>query len=213
MAELQFERNGRERAQRRFAETAARLEQLEAEMAAARRGPSDNWVAPETEPPDAPDDLEGSVADVVSLFGGISDSDDDLSSPAAPLADDTLDAETPLGGENADSEPAATDKEGSYEQYDEEEAFLNQASDPATAEKRRELDRERADRELELGDESFWMVCPRCGEDLSEHEFDNIKVERCESCGAVAIDKNEIELLVSAEEDRMISYRAKGLLH
>lgn len=98
-----------------------------------------------------------------------------------------------------------------YETYDEEADFLD--SDAAILERRRQLDRERGERELELGEESFWMVCPRCGEHLTEHEFDSIKVERCEACSALCVARGEIDLLLlMSGDDRSLAYRARGLL-
>jgi hypothetical protein len=100
---------------------------------------------------------------------------------------------------------------GGYEEYDEEKDFL--APGGSLTQRRQELDRERADRELELGDEAFWLVCPKCGEHLSEHDFDNIKIDRCESCGGVWIDKGECDLLlVFSETDHALAYRTRGLM-
>jgi hypothetical protein len=103
------------------------------------------------------------------------------------------------------------EEEEPFEDYDEEADFL--APTEGMPQRRRELDRERADRELELGDEAYWWVCPKCGEHLSEHEFDNIKVERCESCGGVTIDRAEIDqLLLFSEVDHALAVRIRGLL-
>ena len=102
-------------------------------------------------------------------------------------------------------------EEEPFEDYDEEADFL--APTEGMQERRHELDRERADRELELGDEAYWWICPKCGEHLSEHEFDNIKVERCESCGGVTVDRAEIEqLLLFSEADHALAVRVRGLL-
>ena len=115
-----------------------------------------------------------------------------------------------LEDEETDEDDHPFDNGLAYEDYDEEDSFLDPSA--SMAERRRELDRERADRELELGDAEYWLVCPKCGEHLTEHEFDNIKVERCESCGLVSVDKGEIELLMASEDKRLIAYRVKGLM-
>ncbi|MCK4412893.1 MAG: zf-TFIIB domain-containing protein [Candidatus Eisenbacteria sp.] len=131
------------------------------------------------------------------------------SEPAVPRAS----AESAASSEGAPY-PGASQKleeEPPYEKYDEEEDFSDSLA--GLEQRRRELDRERADRELELGHEPFWMVCPKCGEHLGDHEFDNIKTERCDSCAGLWIDKGEIELLLLfSEEDRVLAYRARGLL-
>jgi len=135
--------------------------------------------------------------------------DDDLA-PTVKDGDTSFD----LDGEAMADEPIYSKSTQSnnleYDDYSDDMDYMDQ--DKGTSERRRELDRERADRELELEDEDFWLICPKCGEHLGEHDFDNIKVERCESCGVVCIDKGEIELLFSSEEPHTIAYRAKGLL-
>ncbi len=118
--------------------------------------------------------------------------------------------ETPAQPRAGGAAPAAA-RELPYEDYDDESGFLSPLGD--LNQRRLDLDRERADRELELGDEPFWMVCAKCGEHLSEHEFDNIKIERCDSCGGVWIDKGEVDLLLfCSEDDRALAYRVRGLL-
>ena len=135
----------------------------------------------------------------------------------APVAGPSLRAAgTP--GPIADEEPAGGKKPvvgpveevEPFEDYDEDSDLLS--SSPTLHHRRQELDRERADRELELGDEAYWWVCPKCGEQLSEHEFDSIKVERCETCGAACFDRAEIDLLLAAGQDALTAYRARGLL-
>lgn len=101
--------------------------------------------------------------------------------------------------------------EEAFEDYEEEKDFLSPGGD--LTQRRADLDRERADRELELSDEPFWMVCPKCGESLSEHEFDAIKVDRCESCGGIWMDRGESDLLLAgASDDHALAYRTRGLL-
>ena len=122
---------------------------------------------------------------------------------APPEADESPVRKTPVARPVEEDEP--------FEDYDEEPDFLDSAQGMLL--RRQELDRERADRELELGDEPFWWICPKCGEHLSEHEFDNLKVERCENCGALCLDRGEIDLLLLfSEEDRTLAHRARGLL-
>ena len=141
-----------------------------------------------------------------------------LGKPSLPADDDAEPGAPPMVGAEDDvfedeetvEDDRPFDNGLAYEDYDEEESFLDPSA--GMAERRRELDRERAGRELELGDAEYWLVCPKCGEHLTEHEFDNIKVERCESCGLVSVDKGEIELLMASEDKRLIAYRVKGLM-
>ncbi|MBU1700738.1 MAG: zf-TFIIB domain-containing protein [Candidatus Eisenbacteria bacterium] len=63
--------------------------------------------------------------------------------------------------------------------------------------RRRELDQARLEQELEQEGQTFWNICPKCGEGLEEFEFGGIKADRCETCGATLFERSEIELLLS----------------
>jgi uncharacterized protein len=68
--------------------------------------------------------------------------------------------------------------------------------------RRIELDRERNDRELEQSEQPFWLICPKCGDLMEELESENIKLERCENCGGLYLDRGEVDLLLSLTSDR-----------
>ena len=68
--------------------------------------------------------------------------------------------------------------------------------------RRLELDRERNDRELEQSEQPYWMVCPKCGDLMEEQESESIKLERCDNCGGLYLDRGEADLLVSLTSDR-----------
>jgi len=63
--------------------------------------------------------------------------------------------------------------------------------------RRNELDRERTDREMEQSEQPFWLVCPKCGDTMEEQESENIKLERCETCGGLYLDRGEVDLLLA----------------
>jgi hypothetical protein len=44
-----------------------------------------------------------------------------------------------------------------------------------------------------------FMRCPKCSEKLEEHIFNDIKVDRCNSCQGVWLDPGELERLTSKE--------------
>ncbi len=165
----------------------------------------------------APPPMEQSF--LTALTQGFNDLDeidelDDKDNGEVDLHSTLLDDESSLGlNDSADSTPDFKEKDGqvdqSYDDYDDDSDYIDSSDD--SSERRRELDRERSDRELELEDEIFWLVCPKCGEHLIEHDFDNIKVERCESCGVVCLDKGEIELFLSTDDAQSVAFRAKGL--
>ncbi len=180
-------RGEKEEALLQHREALARLQELEARLKAIPDAKAQSSVSLGEPSLPADDDVEAGAP------------------PAAGAGDDILEDEETL----EDDRPF--DNGLAYDDYDEEEESVRDPS-AGMAERRRELDRERAGRELELGDAEYWLVCPKCGEHLTEHEFDNIKVERCESCGLISVDKGEIELLMVSEDKRLIAYRVKGLM-
>jgi hypothetical protein len=41
--------------------------------------------------------------------------------------------------------------------------------------------------------------CPKCGADLTEVAYRDLKIDRCFSCGAVALDPGELEHLAGSD--------------
>ena len=66
-------------------------------------------------------------------------------------------------------------------------------------ERQREAARQRnsqvpdADRERER--QLHWMRCPKCGAELAEVQFRDVKVDKCFACGGVYLDDGELEQL------------------
>ncbi len=54
---------------------------------------------------------------------------------------------------------------------------------------------ELSDEERERRKQLHWMCCPKCGTDLSEVQFRQVKVDKCFSCGGVFLDDGELEQL------------------
>ena len=57
--------------------------------------------------------------------------------------------------------------------------------------RRAALDAERAARERK----SHFMKCPKCGGDLQEREYNDVKIDACSDCGGVWLDAGELELV------------------
>ncbi len=58
-------------------------------------------------------------------------------------------------------------------------------------ERRARLDEERKKQERT----SHYNKCPRCGRDLTERDHKGAKVDECDSCGGMWLDKGELELV------------------
>ncbi len=96
------------------------------------------------------------------------------------------------------------------EEIDDVEAIYDRMDDPRV--RRRELDRERIDRESETGDEPYWMVCPKCGDSVEEIETEDVKLDRCENCGGIYLDRGEVEMLLSLSRGREGLRRVRNVL-
>jgi hypothetical protein len=59
--------------------------------------------------------------------------------------------------------------------------------------------------ELRKLKELHWMRCPKCGMELKEITFRNVKIDECFSCGGVWLDAGELNEVAAGEG-------AKGIL-
>jgi hypothetical protein len=63
-------------------------------------------------------------------------------------------------------------------------------------ERRAQLDEERRKAERT----SHYNKCPRCGADLVELEHHGVKIDQCEECGGVWLDKGELDLIAAMDK-------------
>ena len=52
-----------------------------------------------------------------------------------------------------------------------------------------------ADVDREQQRQAHWMRCPKCGSELAEVQFRDVKVDKCFTCGGVYLDDGELEQL------------------
>jgi hypothetical protein len=71
-------------------------------------------------------------------------------------------------------------------------------------ERRRALEEKKqaalAAEEKERRKELHWMKCPKCGMDLIEVDYKEIKVDKCSHCQGVWLDAGELEAVSSLEK-------------
>ena len=67
---------------------------------------------------------------------------------------------------------------------------------------RAKLDAERAKAERD----SHYMRCPKCGGQLKEVEFHHMKIDRCQDCGGIWLDKGEMEMLEHIDQSNIRSF-------
>ncbi len=54
--------------------------------------------------------------------------------------------------------------------------------------------------------------CPRCGGDLAEKHAEHVKIDECEDCGGIWLDKGELEQLGRVNKARGVSGGVLGSL-
>ncbi|MDH4184401.1 MAG: zf-TFIIB domain-containing protein [Nitrospinota bacterium] len=93
----------------------------------------------------------------------------------------------------------------------EEEYFARQEF-----ERRKKLEEEKrakmAEEEHRKHKELHYMRCPKCGMQLVEIEYKDIKVDKCTGCGGIWLDPGELEMIAS-EEDKGGFKGFLGLFH
>ena len=77
----------------------------------------------------------------------------------------------------------------------EEEFFLKQDAELIRAQ-RAKLDADRVAAERR----AHHMKCPKCGADLSEQEFQHVKVDLCRECHGMWLDAGEIAMIGQVKE-------------
>lgn len=93
----------------------------------------------------------------------------------------------------------------------EEEYFARQEF-----EKKRKLEEEKqktlAIEQKEKARELHFMKCPKCGMDLIEIDYKNIKIDKCSSCAGVWLDAGEMDQVAQMEKgglEKLFSVFAK----
>ncbi len=138
-------------------------------------------------------ELDSALAEAARLRDRLREQGRDLESTPHPAATEPA----PVGPAAFD---VATDLDedlppGSDDDLEETAGFFDRMDEIRA--RRNELDRERNDRELEQSDQPFWMICPKCGDLMEESEGENVKLERCENCGGLYLDRGEVDLILS----------------
>jgi len=70
---------------------------------------------------------------------------------------------------------------------------------------RAELNANEAEESLKLRKETHWNKCGKCGEDMETVGFRGVEIEVCPSCGAVLLDKGELEALAGRDQGGALS--------
>lgn len=87
---------------------------------------------------------------------------------------------------------------------EEELARARAAADPTRlakleeqlGEAREALQKRESELAVAKAEPGYWLRCPKCGGQLTEITYENVRVDRCESCSGVFFDAGEVEQLV-----------------
>ena len=71
--------------------------------------------------------------------------------------------------------------------YNQEDAYFHKKDRELLAKKRAQLDAQRSG--------AAALKCPRCASAMIKVPLEQVKIDRCTSCGGVFLDKGELELL------------------
>jgi hypothetical protein len=80
-----------------------------------------------------------------------------------------------------------------------EEEYFKKRDMEMIAEQRARLDAERQRTERS----SHYMKCPKCGADLKEKTYHNVKIDVCNECHGVFLDAGEMELIAKIDTSRV----------
>lgn len=183
------------------------VSRLEAELASARERiellleDRDNQVALAEAADTEREILQGQLAEALERVRSLEERIEASPAPVSSGAGGSADED--LHFEEEDEVPPP-------EEMDDVETLYSRMDDPRV--RRGELDRERIERESESSDESWWMVCPKCGDSMDEVEGEDVKLERCESCGGIYLDRGEVEMLLSLAQGRQGLQRVRNVL-
>lgn len=84
----------------------------------------------------------------------------------------------------------------------EQEYFVRQEAErlrKLSEQHRKEMEAEQREKEKAL----HYMKCPKCGMDLKEIEFGDVKLDKCFNCEGLWLDKGELERLQAKESGFM----------
>ncbi|MFN8572573.1 MAG: zf-TFIIB domain-containing protein [Gemmatimonadaceae bacterium] len=67
---------------------------------------------------------------------------------------------------------------------------------------RAKLDSDRARMERS----AHFMKCPKCGANLVETDFHHMKIDKCDECGGVWLDRGEMEMIEHVDQSRVRAF-------
>lgn len=66
---------------------------------------------------------------------------------------------------------------------------------------REQLDKKRSSERAKHAQALHWMKCPKCGNDLEEKLFRDVKADICSVCSGMWLDAGELQMLLKSSSD------------
>ena len=82
---------------------------------------------------------------------------------------------------------------------DKEEEYFLKVEAQRLKEQAEKVRRAKAEAELEQLKALHWMRCPKCGMELKEITYRQIRIDKCFACGGVYLDDGELEAVAASE--------------
>jgi Zn-finger nucleic acid-binding protein len=88
------------------------------------------------------------------------------------------------------------------EGYSKEEEYFYRINREIINNRRRYLDEKRAEQKSESSQASYWMKCPKCGNQMKEMSISNIYADQCTRCQGIFFDHAEFETFLESKLPR-----------
>lgn len=86
-----------------------------------------------------------------------------------------------------------------YKPSDKEEEYFKKQEIEKLKKLQEEKEKNLKEEEKKKLKDLHFMKCPKCGMDMTEIDYNNIKIDKCFSCEGIFLDRGELEELVRRE--------------
>ncbi|MFO8056859.1 MAG: zf-TFIIB domain-containing protein [bacterium] len=83
---------------------------------------------------------------------------------------------------------------------EQEEKYFAEQERKKREELRKKLNEEKERLKKESRKNEHWMKCPKCGHDLKEVGFEDVLIDKCQTCEGIWLDEGELELLLEGRK-------------
>lgn len=96
-----------------------------------------------------------------------------------------------------------------YKPSEKEEEYFKKQEIEKLKKLQEEKEKQLKEEEKKKLKELHFMKCPKCGMDMQEIEYKNIKIDKCFSCEGIFLDKGELEEVIKKEGEGLLKKISK----